>query len=98
MRKGWLQCLNQPVPETLTRPLDIADFEVRQAVGNVCFAVEQELGEAYRLQKAGDGYRITGGETGVLYGAYALIRALKTGAPLPQGTQRPYYPLRMIDC
>lgn len=98
MRYAWLQCLKNPVPETLKRPLQVADFEARQAAENVCFAVDPALGEGYMLEKAGDGYRITGGETGVLYGAYALIRALNAGEALPEGIQRPCYPLRMIDC
>lgn len=97
-RKAWLTALTQPVPADLTRPLHVADFEARQVTDNISFCVEQAMGEAYAVRKTGDGYTVTGGETGVLYGAYALIRALKADAPLPQGVQTPYYPLRMLDC
>ena len=60
--------------------------------------MEPGLGEAYRLEAGDGGFRVTGGETGVLYGAYALIRALTRGEAAPEGVQQPYYPLRMIDC
>ena len=98
MRYAWLPCLKSPVPETLKRPLSVADHEARQVADGVCFAVDRDMGEGYKLEKAGDGFRITGGETGVLYGAYALVRALAAGDPLPDGVQKPFYPLRMIDC
>ena len=98
MKYAWLPCLKSPVPETLKRPLSVADHEARQVADGVCFAVDRDLGEGYKLEKAGDGFRITGGETGVLYGTYALVRALAAGDPLPEGVQKPFYPLRMIDC
>ena len=98
MRYAWLPMLKKPVPDTLQRPLDAAKFEARQIADPVCFALEPALGEGYRIEKAGDGYTVAGGETGVLYGAYALIRALSCGEALPEGVQRPYYPLRMINC
>ena len=98
MRYAWLPMLKNPVPDTLQRPLDAAEFEARQIADPVCFALEPALGEGYRIEKAGDGYTVAGGETGVLYGAYALIRALSCGEALPEGVQRPYYPLRMINC
>ena len=98
MRYAWLNALKTPVPDTLARPLDVAEFEAQQVTDGVRFAVEPGLGEGYILRKTGDGFAITGGETGVLYGAYALVRALRTGAPLPEGEQKPFYPLRMLDC
>ena len=98
MRYAWLNALKTPVPDTLARPLDVAEFEARQVTDGVRFAVEPGLGEGYILRKTGDGFAITGGETGVLYGAYALVRALRTGAPLPEGEQKPFYPLRGCRC
>ena len=98
MRYAWLPDLKIPVPEGLKRPLHVADFEARQVADNVCFALKGEMGESYALKKAGDGYMVTGGETGVLYGAYALARSLRLREKLPQDVQRPRYALRMIDC
>ena len=102
MHYAWLNALPHDIPATLRRPLEVAAFEAdaffapRQ--NQVSFSIQPELGEAYHLETAKDGFRVTGGETGVLYGAYALIRASQTGASLPRGVQRPHYPLRMLDC
>ena len=98
MNYAWLRGLEAPIPQNLLRPLNAAEYEARQVADSVCFAIEPELGEGYRLEKAGDAYLITGGETGTLYGAYALQRALRLGEPLPEGLQQPRYALRMIDC
>ena len=102
MHYAWLNALPHEIPATLRRPLEVAAFEAdaffapRQK--RVRFSVESGLGEAYRLEASEEGFRVTGGETGVLYGAYALIRARQTGGELPRGVQRPHYPLRMVDC
>jgi len=96
-RKAWLKALDAPMPEGLKSPLETAEFEARQVCGHVCFAVEPCWGESYAVEKTGDGYKITGGDTGVLYGAYALLRAVRTGQ-WPQGRQTPCYPLRMLNC
>ena len=102
MHYAWLNALPHDIPATLRCPLEVAAFEAdaffapRQ--NQVSFSIQPELGEAYHLETAKDGFRVTGGETGVLYGAYALIRASQTGAFLPRGVQRPHYPLRMLDC
>ncbi len=102
MHYAWLNTLPHDIPATLRCPLEVAAFEAdaffapRQ--NQVSFSIQPELGEAYHLETAKDGFRVTGGETGVLYGAYALIRASQTGAFLPRGVQRPHYPLRMLDC
>ncbi|MBQ7519415.1 MAG: alpha-glucuronidase, partial [Clostridia bacterium] len=102
MHYAWLNALPHEIPATLRRPLEVAAFEAdaffapRQK--RVSFSVESGLGEAYRLEASEEGFRVTGGEIGVLYGAYALIRARQTGGELPRGVQRPHYPLRMVDC
>ena len=102
MHYAWLNALPHEIPATLRRPLEVAAFEAdaffapRQK--RVRFSVESGLGEAYRLEASEEGFRVTGGETGVLYGAYALIRARQTGGELPRDVQRPHYPLRMVDC
>ena len=95
-RRAWLTGLTAPVPETLKTPAETAAFEAAQAGLGVRFTVEKDGGESYEIRRAGNGWRVAGGETGVLNGAYALILGLKTGR-VPEGRQTPYYPLRMLD-
>lgn len=103
-RRVWLTALGKKVPEGLNNPLEIAAFETeeffrsRGTGESVRFDLRPTLREGYALEKTGDGYRISGGQPGILYGAYALIRMLRAGETLPSGVQKPYYPLRMIDC
>lgn len=97
-RKAWLECLEKPVPETVSTPLETAAFEAGQVCGPVSFSVRKDMGESYQITRTEQGYAVTGGERGVLYGAYALIRILQTGETLPQGVQKPWYALRMLNC
>ena len=97
----WLPFLPKGVPETLRAPVDIARFELAQAglTDRVELALHAELGEGFRVERRGPGYAVTGGETGVLYGAYRLIMALRAGERVPENrTVSPFYALRMLDC
>ena len=96
-RKAWLARLPLPAPEALKTPLEAAEFEIGQAGVRAVFTVEKDGGESYEILPEDGGYRIVGGETGVLSGAYALIRGLAAGH-VPAGRQRPFYPLRMLNC
>ena len=98
MRRTWLGMLSKPVPGELETPLDIAAFEVKQVCPNARLSLCEDWGDSYSVEKTEDAYTVTGGRTGVLYGTYALIRTITAGAPLPEGRQTPYYPLRMLDC
>lgn len=95
-RKAWLKDGTEPVPEQLKTSLQAAEFEARQMDAPVRFVLDETLGEGYSIEKSQDAWVVTGGETGVLYGVYALARGLKTGK-LPRGRQAPYYTLRMIN-
>ena len=90
--------LSKPVPGELETPLDIAAFEVKQVCPNARLSLCEDWSDSYSVEKTEDAYTVTGGRTGVLYGTYALIRTITAGAPLPEGRQTPYYPLRMLDC
>ena len=98
MRRTWLGMLSKPVPGELETPLDIAAFEVKQVCPNARLSLCEDWSDSYSVEKTEDAYTVTGGRTGVLYGTYALIRTITAGAPLPEGRQTPYYPLRMLDC
>lgn len=100
----WLKKQPREVPQALETPLEIAAFETdayfRQCgIGkSVRFERDEAMGESYQILPEDAGYRILGGSVGVLYGAYALIRRLEAGKEIPLEVQRPYYPLRMVDC
>ena len=96
-RLTWVKALKSAVPETLKTPLEVAAFEAGQVCGSVRFEVRKDWREDYEILPDQDGYAVIGGETGVLNGAYALIRGLETGK-IPQGRKTPFYPLRMLDC
>lgn len=101
-RKVWLAALPQPVPAELRTPLEVASFEADSFFGprgiHTQLSFQPDLGNGYSLQKTDSGYTVSGGETGILYGVYALLRAFQAEEPLPSGLQQPFYGLRMLDC
>ena len=97
MNLNWLSKF-PPLPEDfsgLEQPSDLARWELSRFLPEPGFTLEKDpaLGDAFHIS----GSTITGGETGLLYGAYALLRHMLGGAPLPSESC-PRYPLRMIDC
>ncbi len=85
------------VPEALRTPEEIAAWELALQ-GEPCpLATAPEMGDAYEIVESPDGYRIRGGKTGVLYGAYRLLLSRRAGLPLPRGVRAPACPLRMLD-
>ena len=98
-RRTWLPFLNADVPENCDTPAKTAVRELALGcaalgVNTPRLAVAPDLGEYYMI----DGDTIAGGEPGVLYGAYAYLMAKAAGEQPPTGPQRPFYPLRMLDC
>ena len=91
----WLPA--RDVPDALRTPADAAGWELTEAGIRHRLCVRPDWGEAYELTEEVDGYCVTGGETGVLYGAYRLLLSLRAGEPWPQGQQTPAYPIRMLD-
>ena len=97
----WLPFLPADVPAECKTPVEVARFELDQCgLGDVRLCVEKDQGDAFHLEKTETSYVVTGGETGVLYGAYRLMMALKAGekvvcSPKPVS---PFYALRMINC
>jgi len=94
----WLPFLPNPPSPHLTTPLDLAAEELAQGGAAVRLSCDPAMGEGFRLTQEDGRLVLTGGETGVLYGAYRLLFAQKTGQALPFGEHRPYYALRMINC
>ena len=54
-------------------------------------------GEGYEILAEPDGWRIRGGEPGVLYGAYALLMALAQKESPATAVTRPHYRLRILN-
>ncbi len=100
-RLAWLRVLPEPVPADRDTPLKTAEFEKELFFGGrketVRLLKDDALGEGYEILPTDLGYDVRGGETGVLYGVYALIRALTAASALPRGVRKPYYDLRMLD-
>ena len=101
-RRAWLTAFQVPAPADTKTPLETARYEIdswlRDRGEKVTLHLDAPLLEGYEIRREDGGYLIRGGNTGVLYGAYSLARALESGLSLPQGVQQPYYPLRMLDC
>ena len=100
--KAWLSRLNTDLSFAPSSPEVAARAELSAALpGTVCRVVtDPSMDEGYRISRETDGsYTVTGGKTGVLYGAYALVRAALSFIPLPESlASAPKYPLRMINC
>ena len=100
--KAWLSQLRQDIGFAPASPVALAAFELENALPGVSCAVETvpAMGEGYRIRREGTGsFVISGGNTGVLYGAYALIRRFFAGAAIPEElSSSPRYALRMVNC
>ena len=99
-RKAWLRALADELDGGLATPMDVARAETEAffGAGKVRFFKDKALGEGYEISREGDNFTVTGGEKGVLYGAYALLFALVCGRDPVCAAAQPFYPLRMLDC
>ena len=100
----WLPFLPEGVPAELTTPAEVARFELAQALPRIApevtvdIILDEAMDEAFRIQRADDAVIITGGQRGVLYGAYRLMMNLAAGEKLPRSHfQQPRYALRMVN-
>lgn len=60
---------------------------------------QPDMGECFRLECNSQTITLTGGQSGLLYGAYRLLMAWYTGEKLPpKHEQAPQYALRMLNC
>ncbi|MBR2256847.1 MAG: alpha-glucuronidase [Blautia sp.] len=102
-RRVWLRALTWDISQEPDTPLETAEEELKRFMAvyqdgrPVVLETIEEMGESYRLSQEDKEYHITGGRTGILYGAYALIQALLLKKSLPEGVQAPCYPLRMLN-
>ncbi len=100
--KAWLSRLESDLACSPSSPEELARRELSAAMPDtVCRLVtEPDLSEGYRISRESDGsLTVAGGKTGVLYGAYALIRLVLAGEAIPVSlSSAPEYALRMINC
>ena len=98
--QGWLKGLGNPVPAELRTPIEVARFELGQALPGMEIRLEErtEDGDGWQLSQEGDGWTLRGGETGVLYGAYHMILTRLGGGEIKAASSAPRYGLRMINC
>lgn len=96
----WLNRIRTDIPESVATPRDMALYELNNAGISADVQLDNAMGESYRIDPAGnDSFLITGGNPGVLYGAYRLILDMLCGETLSSSVaSAPAYPLRMINC
>lgn len=89
----WLSWNCPGIDESLT-PEKLAELELENGFSQKCrVSIVPEMGEGWSFSEG----VLSGGETGVLYGAYTLIGAEKTGRELP-ASGKPGCALRMLNC
>ena len=103
IRRTWLPYLPEDVPAHCKHCADVAAFELSLGCPRLGAAlpelrIDPDMGEGYRIFPKDGKVLILGGARGVLYGAYALLEALAAGDAPPEGVQRPFYGMRMLDC
>lgn len=54
-------------------------------------------GDSWLTERTNDGYAITGGEDGLMYGVQRLIRQVYLNEEVTTGEAAPFYPMRMIN-
>ena len=85
----WLPFLTKNMPAELVSPVEVARFELAQALPVIAPEMQVELlpdctaSEAFTVRREGNAVTISGGDIGVLYGAYRVLMALYTGEKLP---------------
>lgn len=99
IRRTWLPFLNDDIPESCDTPRKVAEHELAlgcRALGVDVprLEIDPAMGEGYSVSRSA----VVGGETGALYGAYAYLCAKAAGEALPEGAQKPFWPLRMLNC
>ena len=100
--KAWLAKLDSDLSFSPSSPEELASFELSRMIPAIAvrFQTVPSMGESFRVQREPDGALvITGGSAGILYGSYAVIRAVLSGEPVPRDfSSSPRYALRMINC
>ena len=101
----WLPFLPEAPSCACHTPLKTAQAELEQGLAflqsglQTSLVMNSGMGDGFRVECAPGKVTITGGETGLLYGAYRVLMALAIGEKLPKThEQKPFYALRMLNC
>ena len=97
-RLTWLRMLPQLPDASARTPLETAGAELKQYLKyhpeeTCALSLDPDAGDAYTLTDNG----VSGGPSGILYGAYRWILCKALKAPLPEGVQKPAVPYRMLN-
>ena len=82
-------------------PSRLANLELRKNIPDQFFQLNciSDMGESFVIDRMTDGWILTGGEAGILYGAYEILRSRFSQTKLPDHLESsPRYSFRMIDC
>ena len=99
--KAWLCNCSCEIPADIASSYELACYELKHAFPDIPWIVRlsPEMGDAYRVCRENGQWTVSGGETGVLYGAYEMIRKKYSGQQAPFAAESaPAYSLRMINC
>ena len=99
--KAWLHNCAGEIPKEIGSAYDLACFELNSAFPDIQWHIrlDPKMGDAYRVYPENGRWTVSGGETGILYGAYSMIRKKDSGQPAPFSAESaPAYSLRMINC
>lgn len=94
-QKCWLPFLGDVCPVTKT-PVETAQAELAARQVPAALHLDEAMGDGYCIEKEGDLFSITGGERGLLYGAYKLLRQVQLGKDA-LCRETPAYELRMLN-
>ena len=98
----WLNQLTAEIPEEIRTPAQLARFELDNALSQekVLLREQPDMGESWRMERLPDGaVQLSGGPSGLLYGAYRLITDSLCGEdPSLPLCSSPRYSLRMVNC
>ena len=89
--KAWLHNCAGEIPKEIRSAYDLACFELNSAFPDIQWHIrlDPEMGDAYRVYPENGRWTVSGGETGILYGAYSMIRKKDSGQPAPFTAEYP---------
>ena len=107
----WLKDLAPSVPADLKTPYETALFEAEaymrgrdarpeirpQVRPQIRLETDASMGDSYEIVR-GKTWTVRGGDTGILYGTYALLQDLSLGRPVRHGLRRSAMALRVLEC
>ena len=103
--RSWLRFLPCDPDENARCACEMAHSELDMArktmtLPEVTLHAQEEMGESFAIAKTENGYAVSGGQPGLLYGVYRLLMALYAGEKVicSKNPCKPFYGLRMLNC